>query len=168
MSDQLAIGFDDITRGAILSPDLRYRYHLHRSWGSGPRVGFAMLNPSKADSDIDDPTIVRCMGFARRWGYDGIEVVNRFALRATDPDQLMDYSSVDAFGPDNDKWLKTMGALPLVIAAWGSHRAVRHAPLLPDIEWHCLAINTDGQPKHPLYIRGDAMPIRWSNQDDTR
>ncbi len=48
-------------------------------------VVWVMLNPSTADHVHDDPTIRRCMGFARAWGYGGIAVVNLYAWRATDP-----------------------------------------------------------------------------------
>lgn len=162
-SGQLALGFDGITRNAYLSTDLRYRYLLHRRWGYGDRMAWIMLNPSTADSDIDDPTIVRCMGFARRWGFSGMVVVNRFALRSTDPDQLM--ASSDPFGPDNGQWLNILPNYQLVVAAWGSHKAVRKLnPPLPAVELQCLAVNGDGQPRHPLYVRGDAQLSRWERR----
>jgi hypothetical protein len=63
-----------------------YRYELRRVWDA--QLGLAcwvMLNPSTADANEDDPTIRRCVNFARTWGYGGIVVRNLFALRATDP-----------------------------------------------------------------------------------
>jgi hypothetical protein len=90
--------------GADISPDGRYRYRLWREWrgcasrdhwrwlgakdGAGHELGeplsvlFVMLNPSTADGTTDDPTIRRCVGFAKRWRYDRLEVVNLFAHRA--------------------------------------------------------------------------------------
>lgn len=55
-------------RGAVI--DGVYRYCLwRRVGGSTSRVLFVMLNPSTADEVTDDPTIRRCAGFARRWGF---------------------------------------------------------------------------------------------------
>lgn len=76
-------------RGAVLSLDGVYRYHLWRRLGPGDRsLGFVMLNPSTADANEDDPTIRKCVGFARTLGYDMVEVCNLFALRSTDPKGL--------------------------------------------------------------------------------
>lgn len=47
-----------------------------------------MLNPSTADAEIDDPTITRCIGFAKSWGFGGLMVGNLWAYRATDPKEL--------------------------------------------------------------------------------
>lgn len=77
-----------IQKEASISGCGRYRYALHRWWGHGTTLGFIMLNPSTADADIDDPTIRRCMGFARDFGYDGIRVFNLYAYRATKPADL--------------------------------------------------------------------------------
>jgi hypothetical protein len=75
-------------RGATLSDCGRYRYRLWRRWADGPTVLFVMLNPSTADADVDDPTIRRCIGFARSWGAGALEVVNLYAWRATQPAEL--------------------------------------------------------------------------------
>lgn len=55
--------------GAALSPDGVYRYRLWRIWDDDlAPTAFVMLNPSTADAMQDDPTIRRCMSFARSWG----------------------------------------------------------------------------------------------------
>ena len=146
---------------AAFSPCRRYRYALWRSWDDGlPRVMFVGLNPSTADESTDDPTLRRCMRFARDWGYGGVCTANLFALRATDPKLML---SVDEpIGPDNDTWLQRLASeAALVIAAWGNHgahlgrsRAVR--VLLPRL--HCLAVNRSGEPAHPLYQPASRRP----------
>jgi hypothetical protein len=79
----------------------RYRYRLIHDWtGSPERVAFIMLNPSTADERTLDPTIRRCIGFAKAWGFGGIDVVNLFAWRTTDPAALARVA--DPIGPRND------------------------------------------------------------------
>ncbi|TMF61888.1 MAG: DUF1643 domain-containing protein, partial [Chloroflexi bacterium] len=76
------LGTPAAVRGATFSADRRYRYRLWRRWdGARPVVAFVMLNPSTADARRDDPTIRRCIGFAKSWGFGGVEVVNLFAYR---------------------------------------------------------------------------------------
>src|SRR3954471_10304152 len=109
-------------RGAHLSSDGVYRYTLSRLWDTdpvSPEMVWVMLNPSTADAAVDDPTIRRCIGFARLWGYAGIRVVNLFALRAADPKALLAHQ--DPVGPDNDHWLRAVTGERFTMAAWGSH-----------------------------------------------
>lgn len=159
--------FHDITTpsGAILSDDGVYRYLLWRRWSPGDLLGFVMLNPSTADASVDDPTIRRCMGFARDLGYGGILVVNVFAFRATDPRSLP-ASTDEAFGgPENAAALALVsGACPVVIAAWGAHKragdlAQRVRGIVGDM--HCLGVTKDGAPRHPLYLPAAARPVPW-------
>lgn len=156
--------------GATLSDCARYRYRLWRAWGTGTRALFVMLNPSTADGSSDDPTVRKCCGFARRWGMDGVEIVNVMAYRATDPRTL---AHVDApVGPLNRRFIEQAlenvcgnaeGTTP-VIVAWGSSvpRPVRHyadntlhwirnagvAPL-------CLGKTKHGYPRHPSRLAYD-------------
>lgn len=151
-----------IERYARISECGRYRYALGRVWGDGDALCFVMLNPSTADATIDDPTIRRCMGFARREGYGGISVLNLYALRATDPKVML--AASDAIGPQNDAYLRlalaeqTRRGNP-VIAAWGVHahpsRASAVMSLVPGADWRCLGTTKDGSPRHPLYVKGD-------------
>src|SRR3546814_16904510 len=63
---------------------------LWRIWDdTKPQCMFIMLNPSTADADLDDPTIRRCIGFAKSWGYGGLQVCNLFAYRSTEPRELL-------------------------------------------------------------------------------
>ena len=105
---------------AEISRDGVYRYRLTRRWETDDRASmlrWIMLNPSTADASLDDPTIRRCMGFARAWGYGGIVVHNLYALRATDPRQLRDHP--DPVGPVNDSYIA--GWRVPTICAWGAH-----------------------------------------------
>jgi hypothetical protein len=144
-----------------------YRYTLWRLWDDRPHVVFIMLNPSTADAQADDPTIRRCMGFARLWGYGGICVVNLFAYRSTDPRALA--TVLDPVGPRNDEQIdSTIGGADLIVAAWGAHGTIgarsavvralveKHRPL------HHLGLTKNGSPRHPLYLRGDTQPVRWT------
>jgi hypothetical protein len=80
-------------RGALLSEDGRYRYRLWRLWDDlAPVMVWVMLNPSTADADLDDPTIRKCIGFAKANRHGGIIVVNLFAWRATDPKERQQYT----------------------------------------------------------------------------
>ena len=160
---------EPVERGAII--DGEYRYGLWRYWDqSKPAAVFIMLNPSTADAEADDPTIRRCMGFARAWEYGGIEVVNLFAYRATDP---LAFSCVtDPIGPRNDDAIKqfTTRNPASIIAAWGAVRPMfraRIATVMSAIrttygrELFCLGVTKDGSPRHPLYVRGDTRPEPW-------
>lgn len=147
---------------ATISEDGRYRYDLGRRWDEGPRVLWIMLNPSIADADIDDPTIRRCLGFTRAWGYGGLVVVNLFAMRATDPREL--YTADDPVGPENDEYLRRHAAgAGLVVAAWGSHgwlhgRDADVRKILDELNVtaRCLGHTNAGAPRHPLYLRKDS------------
>ena len=119
---------------AWMSRDNVHRYQLTRRWrASGPLCVFIMLNPSTADALDDDPTIRRCIGFARREQCAGLIVVNLFAYRATKPADLPRHAVTGlhhrpAVGVDNDYWLRRVGTLlrnsgGFAVAAWGAHPA---------------------------------------------
>lgn len=151
---------------ATFSPDGRYRYQLLRRWAPGPRVCFVMLNPSTADAESDDPTIRRCMGFARAWGYGGVVVVNLFALRATHPSDLLKVSLAERIGPGNDKWiLRAHATSDRTVAAWGDHRAIgerdRDVIRLLGAELNYIAMSNRGRPRHPLYLKGSSPVASW-------
>ena len=117
-----------------------------------------MLNPSTADADRDDPTIRRCIGFARAWGFAAVEVVNLFAYRTPSPAQLC--RAPEPIGSENDAHIaRAVNLATVVVAAWGGHgsfqnrgRAVR--PLL-GVAPVCLGLTQTGEPSHPLYLRSD-------------
>lgn len=145
---------------AVFSPCRSYRYALTRRWGTGAMsAAFVMLNPSTADAFTTDPTVRRCLGFARGWGASGLVVVNAFGLRATDPGDL--YRHPDPVGPDNDMSIAEHLAdvAGPVVCAWGTHgalhgRGAEVAALLREIGVQplCLGTTKDGHPRHPLYL----------------
>ena len=156
--------FSQDDNGAELSKDGLYRYRLWRIWDTSlPSLLFVMLNPSTADAEQDDPTIRRCINYAKSWGYGKLTVGNLFALRSTDPTML--YQAPDPIGPENDRILQALHAeASMTLAAWGAHgeylargAAVRCvlAPL------HCLALTAKGQPRHPLYLPKTLFPIAY-------
>lgn len=147
---------------ATISPCGTYRYWLERSWADTGKgfVNFIMLNPSTADAEKDDATIRKCIGFAKRWGYDGLHVVNLFALRSTSPNAL--YSHPDPVGPENDTYIRAgvMSAEKTIIA-WGAHgkimgRADKVLPMLDRVE--ALVFNADDSPRHLLYVPYEIVP----------
>jgi hypothetical protein len=141
------------------SPDRKYRYTLWRAWGIDVRyVNFIGLNPSTADETADDPTIRKCMEFAKRWGYGAMCMTNLFALRATDP-RILKKSVIPISPPDNPYWIMEAAKnADLVVAAWGNHGAYLKQGLtvtnlfLAGKHLKCFGTNKDGSPKHPLYL----------------
>ena len=130
-----------------------------------------MLNPSTADAYQDDPTIRRCIGFAQDMGYGGIEVVNLFAYRTSDPKTLKAVlkNGGDAVGPRNDIAIRDALVNVNPVCGWGA---------MPGIEWRvkqvvgiiersglkptCLARTSRGQPRHPLYLKKTCRPYVFS------
>lgn len=187
---------DYVSKGARISADGKYRYHLWREWrlwpepahwdwlydddgktklvdGAGAPLGrprsvlFVMLNPSTADGEEDDPTIRRCVNFARSWGYDRLDVVNLFAFRATEPAELLALNHLDdPVGPLNSSTIEGLiedrteffgSGVDKVICAWGNHGAHLGQDetvlgWLRDTPRFALKISKDGHPGHPLYL----------------
>ena len=182
-----------LNAGATISPDGRYRYLLWREWrgsgtndtwrwlgandGAGHPLGepksclFVMLNPSTADGEQDDPTVRRCVGFAKRWHYDRLEVVNLFAHRATDPREILRMNDADEpYGVRNQQTIeRAANEAGIIVCAWGSHGTHlghnetvlgwlegRSAPLV------AFGFTAAGQPRHPLYVRNDAVTVQFA------
>lgn len=146
-----------------------YRYSLSRIWDrEKPLLGFIMLNPSTADAAEDDPTLRRTMGFARDWGFGGVEQVNLFAFRATDPEELK--VCPDPIGPANDDFIFDLAErADKLVAAWGAHgsfldRDMQVLTYLASYKLYCLEKTKEGHPKHPLYIKKDCEPKLYIEQ----
>lgn len=170
---RLAVRDAGIVSRAVFSDCGAYRYLLERRWDGQPfgapgLCGWLMMNPSTADEQVDDPTVRRSRDFARRWGHGGIVVLNVFAFRATKPAMLL--STEDPVGPENDATIAAWAArVDRLIAAWGQPpprlgwRAAQIEALLgkAGVRAMALKIAANGQPWHPLYVRGDTQPIPW-------
>jgi len=156
---------------AIFSKCRKYRYVLGRSWqGTGPVVMFVGLNPSTADETTDDPTIRRCVGFAKAWGFTGLVMLNLFAYRATDPKVMNSYCS--PVGEENDAYLRGYHqGSGMTVACWGANgwmrgnRGLDVRRLLLRTEqgklYHLGLTPRTGEPKHPLHLKKDTLPILW-------
>lgn len=158
--------------GAAFSGDRMYRYALYRHWGgmfARGFVNFIGLNPSTADEAEDDPTIRRCMAYAKKWGFAGLSMTNLFAFRETEP-ALMKAFHGDPIGPENDfLLLEHARKADLVVGAWGTdgefmdrgHRVTR---MLYEAGIQLCALRTtkDGHPGHPLYLPGNLNPVPWA------
>jgi len=155
-----------VIRSAKISECGRYRYSLSRMWEPSKGVVlFCMLNPSTADGMKDDPTIRKCIGFAQRWDFGGLWVVNLFAFRATDPQELKRAQKlgVDIIGPKNsDALTEAAQGADRVVLAWGAH-AVSWKPYAekvttlfrearPEFTPWCLGVSGEGLPRHPLML----------------
>jgi hypothetical protein len=151
-----------VKKDAIFSLCRTYRFALWRIWDEArPYAMFIGLNPSTADEKEDDPTIKRCVHYAKSWGYGGICMANLFALRATNPGDL--YTSSEPIGKDNDKWLLSLSKdAGIAVAAWGNdgmHLGRSKAVLGLIKNLHCLNLNKTGEPAHPLYLKKTLVPV---------
>ncbi|WP_419882889.1 DUF1643 domain-containing protein [Peribacillus sp. B-H-3] len=154
--------------GAVFDETRTYRFSLTRVWEPDKeKVVFICLNPSTADENIDDPTLIRCIDFAKRWSngkYGWLEIVNLFGYRTKDFNNLK--NAIDPIGSDNDNFiLNAVKDADLVVAAWGENgayqkRAEEVLKLLSNnnIPIYCLDILNGGQPKHPLYVKATNEP----------
>lgn len=164
MTIQRAILTD--VRGATFSPCRTWRYTLWREWDADkPTVAFIGLNPSTADETSDDPTMRRCIAFAKAWGFGRFVMLNLFAFRSTDPKGLRRVP--DPIGPENDDWIYTMvDEVQLIVVAWGAHshpmmksRAEHVLSLIPIPK--CLGTTKGGSPRHPLYVPGNTKLVEY-------
>ena len=146
-----------------LSPCRTYRYTLWRHWVVGSDYAmFVCLNPSTADETEDDPTLRRCVAYAKNWGFAAVCMTNLFAYRATRPADMR--LADEPIGPDNNRHLRVMAKrASVVVAAWGNNGAYRGRDqevrrLLRDL--HYLRLTSKGQPAHPLYLPAELTPMR--------
>lgn len=164
-----------VFKDAEISHCKKYRYCLWREWDIGRAVTFVMLNPSTADANFDDPTIRRCIGFAKNWGFSKLVVVNVFAFRATNPRDLPISDIAKARGRKNSYWLEYAATYSeLIIPAWGvpkpgldlgywyANTTIKNVAEKHRTPVECLGLTMQGAPRHPLYVPYGITRTKWN------
>lgn len=137
----------------------KYRYVLECIWKPNTKlVTFVMLNPSVADYEICDPTLNRCVGFAQKWGFGGMTILNLFAYITPNPDELLVVN--DPVGEKNDEIIDIIISVSdEIVFAWGAdygHLFGRDQFIIDKLKEYlpkCIAKSKKGHPRHPLYLK---------------
>lgn len=147
---------------AVISPCGTWRYELERLWDVDlPVLVICMLNPSRADAKVNDPTVAALTHFATSWGYGGFRIVNLYAFRAPKPKTMWMAPEAMRVGPENGAHLQSAieyarahGAKLLV--AWGCGGEIGERDLWfinraisQGVSLICLGQTKGGHPKHP-------------------
>lgn len=137
------------------SDDLKYRYLFCQKWSDGESILFIGLNPSMSEGL--NPTLKRCIQFAKDWNYGRCYILNLFAYRAAKPSGLK--IAELPIGKENNDWLiKTGKRVDKIVFAWGVHGSWKNRDqevisLFPNA--YCLGKTKAGFPKHPLYLKAN-------------
>jgi hypothetical protein len=119
-------------KSADISQCGRYRYRWGQSSEGKGYLGFLMFNPSTADDREDDATIRKCTGFALQWGYSGFIVLNLYALRSSDPREILHLRAIDSPHFVGERNLHTLHAvgndISGLLCAWGCESTSRRIP----------------------------------------
>ena len=146
-----------------------HRYHLWRAWEArAPSVCWIMLNPSIADASVDDPTVRKCVGFSKRWGFGSIDVLNLYTYRATSPNELRRAGYPN--GEFADAVIKSVLGeyTDRVVYGWGTKARRDRAAVVDGLvrslgfEPMALKLCRDGQPAHPLYLPYEMPPLPFA------
>lgn len=164
-----------MTYQTTFSTDRVHRYTLWREWNDvfvdkpDEYVNFICLNPSTATETLDDPTMRKCIKFAKSWGYGAMCVTNIFAYRATNPEVMK--VATDPIGPENDYFIENVAeGAALVIASWSQHASFRGRGLAvkdllqrigKPVHYLRMGMGKDPQPWHPLYLPDSTKPTLW-------
>jgi len=144
---------------AIISNSNLYRFELHRTWDINKgEVLFIMLNPSTANAWKDDLTTIRCINFAKKWGYGGISIGNIYPFRAKRPKffrkWLNEHNGVGMANWENEDHVRRMAnEADLIVCAWGCNYKEGVPEWVDElgVPLYYLEMCKDGiTPKHPL------------------
>ncbi|MBP6479918.1 MAG: DUF1643 domain-containing protein [Pseudomonadales bacterium] len=155
-----------------------YRYVLTRVWLDEPGTalrreqlgqsgGLLMsigLNSSTATAEKNDPTIAKMVTYAKAWGFAGLAMLNLFAFRSPHPKVMK--AALDPVGPDNDSYLLAWANMARrIVCCWGVDGAFRSRgyavrKLLTMFDLYSIGekLCANGEPPHPLYLKGDLQP----------
>lgn len=143
----------------VFSRDRKYRYSLRTIWRRGDNLLTAiMLNPSVANETRLDPTVTRVVKRALHAQYDGVTVLNLFALVTTYPKMI--YGADDPIGPLNDETIvATLKHSSHVLVAWGPNGKFRERDQkvldlcrAHRVDVQCLGLTAEEFPRHPLHV----------------
>lgn len=166
---------------AKLSKDGKFRYSLGRrvrpinkeEGETGDTTClFIMCNPSTADSLDDDPTIVRCLGFAESWGFTRMEVVNLFSIRTPNVKDVQKAlkAGEPICGPTHwQNFDKAVASANIVVCAWGAKTWAKEAieevegRLAKVVDTVAIRITKSGYPEHPLYLPEKLTTISYKS-----
>lgn len=157
---------------AVFSPSKMLRYLLYRGWNlNGPICAFIMLHPANAETN--DPTVNRCISFARGWGFGSLYVGNLYAYRSTNPSfiERLEQSQIDAFGENAEYLADICRKADLIVAAWGNcamdDAVQRFREVVGNRPVRCLRMTKAGRPVHPLYVKvtSNMQPLAFWNCD---
>lgn len=160
-------------REAVISPCGLYRFYLARQvtplFHKVRTVAFGLLNPSKADAEIDDATVRKGWAYTRAWDCHRMVFVNTNPYRSTDPKSAR--TPPESVLLENDEYLRRAAReAAFFVCAWSTkvdpELAVRATRVLQAVApLHILEMSVNGYtPKHPLYLRGNLQPTLWRPQ----
>lgn len=178
-----------IVRDALIEDGCRF--WLKRAWGPGPCIAWVGLNPSDADGERDDPTMLREIGFSYRWGFGSLIKLNIFPFISSSPAVMRKARECDALmlsqmqndeicaelltkadarmaawgngatAEEVENWLAVIAMERDDLTIWGDGIAIT--------DWKCLGTNANGSPRHTLSrgknrVPDDFLPIPWQPQ----
>lgn len=148
-----------------------YRWTLRRAWGAGGCLGVAMLNPSDAGAERDDPTMWSVMKHACRLGFGSVVVVNLYPFITPQVPALRAWrnnpANHEAIVRNRHVACTALVPCERIMFGWGNSAEkldvdafVEHLVSAlcggnfdewgPEINFYCLGTTASGAPLHPL------------------